>query len=205
MTWPALPARVRNADDRDRARPQELATACGAARVLRSAHAASLSGCHISRCVPSSSGCQYGFTFMPTFSSSAAAVDDVGDEVDADVERDARDRIGLGAAERRRAAMGDGVGEHRALARHLAPFDVAPPAGEDAHRPREVLILLGRLAVLDDELLLPRRLPERHGEVEVLDVALDAERVVQCDGHGVLASLYSGTSARAALEPQLRP
>ena len=61
--------------------------------------------------------------------------------------------------------MGDGVGEHLALAGHLAPFDVAAPAGEDADRPREVLVLLGRLAVLDDELLLPRRLPERHAEI----------------------------------------
>src|SRR6202035_3248313 len=98
------------------------------------------------------------------------------------------------AVERRRPAMRDGEAEHRALAGHLAPFDVAPPSGEDAHRPREVLVLLGALAVLDDQLLLPRRLPERQAEIVMLDVALDVERVVQRDGHG--HALYSaGTSA----------
>ena len=61
----------RHADDRDRARAQELGDRLGTARVFRTAHFASLSGWNISRCVPSSSGCQYGFTFMPTFSSSA--------------------------------------------------------------------------------------------------------------------------------------
>src|SRR5712671_1764448 len=111
------------------------------------------------------------------------AVDDVGDEVAADVERDAHDGIGLGAAERRRAALRDGVGEHLALARHLAPFDVAPPSGEDADRPREVLIFSGRLAVLHEQLLLLRPFPIGLGEVEVLDRALDAQRVVECFGH----------------------
>ena len=61
----------RDADDRDRARAQELRDRPGPARVVRPAHAASLSGWNMSRCVPSSSGCQCGFTFMPTFSSSA--------------------------------------------------------------------------------------------------------------------------------------
>jgi hypothetical protein len=51
--------------------------------------------------------------------------------------------------------MRDGVGEYHALAGDFAPFDVAPLAGEDAHGAREVLILAGGLAVLDDELLLP--------------------------------------------------
>src|SRR5262249_58966559 len=99
----------------------------------------------------------------------------------------ARDRVRLLAVERRRPAVRDGEAEHRALAGDLAPFDVAPPAGEDAHRPREVLILFRRLAILDDELLLPRRLPERQAEVVMPDVAPDVERVVQGGGHGVLS------------------
>ena len=61
----------RHSDDRHRARPQEPGDRLGPARVFRSAHAAPLSGWNMSRCVPSSSGCQYGFTFMPTFRSSA--------------------------------------------------------------------------------------------------------------------------------------
>src|SRR5215475_7504455 len=61
----------RYADDRDRARVQESRDRIEAASGLRSTHAASLSGCHISRCSPLSSGCQYGFTLMPTLSSSA--------------------------------------------------------------------------------------------------------------------------------------
>src|SRR5690242_13414965 len=78
-----------------------------------------------------------------------AAVDHSGDEVDADIERDARHRIRLVAAEGRRSAMRDGEGEQRALAGDLAPFDVSAPAREDAHRAWEVLVLLRRLAVLD--------------------------------------------------------
>src|SRR5205085_6534420 len=112
-------------------------------------------------------------------------------------------RVGLGAAEGRRAAVGDGVGEHHALARDFPPFNVAPPSGEDAHRAREVLILARHLAILEHELPLLRALPVGFGEVEVPDGALDAERVVECFGHTRLA--YSGTSIRAALEPQLRP
>ncbi len=61
----------RNADDRHRSRAQELGDGLRAACGFRTGHFASLSGCHISRCSPLSSGCQYGFTFMPTFSSSA--------------------------------------------------------------------------------------------------------------------------------------
>src|SRR5919197_5339169 len=99
--------------------------------------------------------------------------------------------------------MRDGVGEHYALPGDVAPFDVAPPAGEDAHGAREVLILAGGLAVLDDELLLPPGLPIRLREIEVFNRAFDAERVIQCFRHGRLA--YSGTRTRAALEPQLRP
>src|SRR5579885_3892985 len=61
----------RYADDGNRARPQESRDRFRAARAFRSAHAASLSGCHINRCSPLSSGCQYGLTFIPTFNSSA--------------------------------------------------------------------------------------------------------------------------------------
>ncbi len=71
MTWPALPARADMptiATDRGR---RKRATAPRAACGLRTAHAASLSGWNISRCVPSESGCQNGLTFMPTASSSA--------------------------------------------------------------------------------------------------------------------------------------
>src|SRR5262249_26271141 len=62
----------RDADDRDRARIEESRDRLRAARGVRAAHAASLSGCQNSRCSPLASGCQYGFTFMPTFRSSAA-------------------------------------------------------------------------------------------------------------------------------------
>src|SRR4029077_1185317 len=65
----ARPRRYSN--DCDRARSQESRDRLRPAGVLRSAHAASLSGCHINRCSPLASGCQYGLTFMPTFSSSA--------------------------------------------------------------------------------------------------------------------------------------
>jgi hypothetical protein len=37
----------------------------------------------------------------------------------------------------------------------------------------------------------------------MLDVALNVERVIECDGHDAL--YWFGTSARAALVPQLRP
>src|SRR5215475_11416471 len=99
--------------------------------------------------------------------------------------------------------MRDGVREHYAVAGDLAPFDVAPLAGEDAHRAREVLILAGGLAVLDDKLLLAGAVPIRLREIEMFNRAFDAERVVECSRHGRLA--YSGTRTRAALEPQLRP
>jgi len=144
-----------------------------------------------------------GFHLHADLQFRRRAVDDVGNEVDADVERDAHHRVGLEAAEGRRAALGDSVGEHHALARYLAPFDVAPAPGEDTHGPWEVLVLAGGLAVLDDELLLLRPFPIGLGEIEVLDGALDAERIVECFGHGRLA--HSGTSTSAALEPQLRP
>src|SRR5262245_4474261 len=64
----ASAARARgDTDDRHRARTQQSCDRLGAARVVWSAH---LSGWNRKRCVPSSSGCQYGFTFMPTLSSS---------------------------------------------------------------------------------------------------------------------------------------
>jgi hypothetical protein len=37
----------------------------------------------------------------------------------------------------------------------------------------------------------------------MLDVALDLERIVECDSHDTL--YWFGTSANAALVPQLRP
>src|SRR5262249_47126777 len=144
-----------------------------------------------------------GFHLHTDLQFRRRAVDDVGNEVDPDVERDAHHRVGLGAAERRRCAVGDGVGEHHALARYLAPFDVAPSSGEDAHRPREVLVLAGGLAILDDELLLLRPFPIGLGKVEVLDRALDAERIVECFGHARLA--YPETTPTPALGPHLRP
>ena len=60
-----------DADDRQRARAQESGDRLRPTRVVRSPHVAFLSGWNMSRCVPSSSGCQCGFTFMPTSSSSA--------------------------------------------------------------------------------------------------------------------------------------
>jgi hypothetical protein len=52
-----------------------------------------------------------------------------------------------------------------------------------------MLILAGRLAILDDELLLLRALPIGLGEIEMLDGALDAERVVECFDHGRLVRI----------------
>src|SRR5260370_38280698 len=83
------------------------------------------------------------------------AVDEVGDEVDADVERHARDSVRLCATKCGRAAMRDSVGEHHALAGDFAPFDIPPLAGEDAHRSREVLTFGGGAAGLASELLSP--------------------------------------------------
>src|SRR5690242_21364042 len=70
-----------------------------------------------------------------------AAVDHSGDEVDADIERDARHRIRLVAAEGRRSAMRDGEGEQRALAGDLAPFDVSSRARKQAPRAEQKMIL----------------------------------------------------------------
>src|SRR5207302_11283277 len=61
----------RDADDRDRARIEKSRDRFRSPRGVRCAHAASLSGCQNSRCSPFASGCQYGFTFMPIFRSSA--------------------------------------------------------------------------------------------------------------------------------------
>src|SRR4029077_15028885 len=58
-------------DARNRARTQESRDGICAASAFRCAHAVSLSGCHIRRCSPLSSGCQYGLTFIPIFSCSA--------------------------------------------------------------------------------------------------------------------------------------
>ena len=207
MIWPALPARVdipMIATERGR---RNLATACGprasCGPLMLDVLCRVLVGLPHQEVLAVGQRMPVWLDLHADFQLLGRAVDHVGDDVDADVERDAGDGIGLGALEGRRPAVRDGEGEHRALARHLAPFDVAPPAGEDAHRAREVLIFLRRLAVLDHELLLPRRLPERHAEIVVLDVALDAERIVQCDSHDAL--YWFGTSASAALEPQLRP
>src|SRR6185436_8039188 len=131
------------------------------------------------------------------------AVDDVGEEVNADVERHAHHRVRLLAAEGGRAAIRDGVGVDRAFAGHLFPLDVAPPPGEDADRTRKVLELARRLAALEHELLLLRAFPVGLREVEMLDAALDGKSVFQRLVHDGLA--YSGTKTRAALEPQLRP
>src|SRR5215467_13707969 len=131
------------------------------------------------------------------------AVDHAGDDIDADFKRHARNRIGLPALERRRPAVRDREREHRALAGDLTPFDVAAAACKYAHRTGKVLVSLRGLAVLDDELLLPRRLPERHAKIVVLDVALDVERIVECERHDDL--YWLGISASAALVPQLRP
>src|SRR5690242_9931206 len=103
------------------------------------------------------------------------AVDHAGDDVDTDIECHAGNGIGLGALKRRWSTMRNCEGEYRAPAGHLAPFDVAAPAGKDAHRARKMLILLCRLAVLDHELLLPRRFPERHAKIVMPDVTPDLE------------------------------
>ena len=65
------PGARRHSDDSHRSRSQEPGDGLGPARGLQTGHAVPLSGWNMSRCVPSSSGCQYGFTFMPIFSSSA--------------------------------------------------------------------------------------------------------------------------------------
>src|SRR6516225_12177218 len=104
---------------------------------------------------------------------------------------------------RRRPAVRNSEGEDRAPAGDLTPFNVAPSASEDAHRAGKVLIFLCCLAVLDDKLLLPRGLPERHAKIVMPDVTLDLERFVECDRHDAL--YWFGTSASAALVPQLRP
>ncbi len=132
----------RHADDRDRTRTQEFGDCFRTARILRSAHAASLSGWNIKQMRAVAERMPVRLHLHADLQLLGRAIDDVGDEVDADVERDAHHGVRLGAAKGRRAALGDGVGVHHALAGDLAPFDVAPPAGEDAHRTRKVLIFL---------------------------------------------------------------
>src|SRR5215472_15139226 len=83
------------------------------------------------------------------------AIDHVGDDVDTDVKGHVGDGVRLDALKGRRPAVCNGEREYRALARDLTPFDVPASTGEDAHRARKVLVLLCRLAVLDDEFLLP--------------------------------------------------
>src|SRR5215469_18011733 len=129
----------------------------------------------------------------PNLQLLGRTVDHAGDDVDADVECHASDGIGLDAPKRRRPALRNGEGEDRAPAGDLTPFDVAPSASEDAHRAWKVLIFLCRLAVLDDELLLPRGLPERHAKIVMLDLTLDIERIIDCDGHNAL--YWFGTCA----------
>src|ERR1700751_3552190 len=80
------------------------------------------------------------------------AVDHASDDIDPDVECHAGDGIGLDTVKCRRPAVGNSEGEYRPFTGDLAPFDVAPSAGEDAHRAWKVLIFLCRLAVLDHEL-----------------------------------------------------
>src|SRR6478736_4429987 len=93
---------------------------------------------------------------------------------------------------------------------YLAPFDVGLAAGEDAGWARVMLILAGRPAILDDQLLLARRRPERLREAGRLDRAPDARSVIEKVGssgcHCRLAIDHaSGASTRALLVPQLRP
>src|SRR5215469_8955252 len=111
--------------------------------------------------------------------------------------------VGLDTLKGRRPPVRNGEGEYGALAGDLPPFDVAASTSENAHRAWKVLVLLCRLAVLDDELLLPRGLPERHAKIIMFDVTPDIECVVECDCHNAL--YWFGTSASAALVPQLRP
>src|SRR5215469_10673530 len=92
------------------------------------------------------------------------AIDHVGDDIDTDIEGHAGDGIGLDTLKSRWPAVRNGEGEYGAFAGDLTPFDVAASAGEDAYRAREVLVLLCRFAVLDDELFLPCGLPERHAK-----------------------------------------
>src|SRR5437763_5951430 len=132
-----------------------------------------------------------GPNLRPDLQLLGRAVHHPGDDIDADVKCHAGDGIRLGALKRRWPAMRDSEGEYCTLAGHLPPFDVASPAGENAHRPWKVLIFLCRLAVLDNELLLPCSFPERHTEIVMLDVELDRDRVVECDintGHSLFGS-----------------
>src|SRR5581483_11271539 len=111
------------------------------------------------------------------------AFDHVGNDINPDIARHTGDGVRFAALKRGWAAVGDSEREHRAFARYLAPFNITAPPGEDTHGTRKVLIFLRGLAVLDDEFLLPRCFPEWHTEIVVFDVAFDAERIVQCDGH----------------------
>src|SRR5262245_65757219 len=75
------------------------------------------------------------------------AMHDVGEHVDADVERDRRDEEWLVALEGFARATGDRVGENLALPGHFPPLEIGPSA-EDAGSAREELILAALAVVL---------------------------------------------------------
>ena len=79
------------------------------------------------------------------------AMHDIGQYIDANVERDGGDEERLMALERLARASGDCVGEDLAFARDFAPFEVGPP-GEETGCAREELILAALAAVLNDQL-----------------------------------------------------
>src|SRR5215510_1519060 len=109
----------------------------------------------------------------------ARAAHDIGHHVHAFVERDEADRERLMALERRARAIGDREGEDLALARNLAPFEVAM-AVVDARRAREELVLAAALVELEEQSLLACGVPIGFGERARLGrLAGDVQRVVE--------------------------
>src|SRR5262249_3710932 len=122
------------------------------------------------------------------------AVHDIGKHVDADVERDGRDKKWLMTLERLARSSGDRVGEDLTLAGDLTPFEIGA-AGKDAGGTRGALILAALAVVLAQQLPLPRGVPVRLGETAwPRRLAFDAQRVVQSSAHGSLTRPGSGSS-----------
>src|SRR5262249_54676492 len=120
------------------------------------------------------------------------AVHDVGQNIDADVERHGGDEERLVTLERLARAARDRIGEELALSGGFTPLE-NPAAREKAGGAREEMMLAAFAVVLDEQLLGARAVPVRLGEAARLGgLALDAQRVVQRCAHVLLMRPESG-------------
>src|SRR6185503_20063264 len=91
------------------------------------------------------------------------AMDDIGDDIDADIERHRRDQVRFLATKIGRTAPTDRIGEDFPRARHFAPFEIAVTV-EEAVGPRNKLVLAAFAVELQEQFLLARSFPIAAGE-----------------------------------------